>query len=199
VTLDVAMDKSRIEDIMKMVIRTASSPMVGSLTLKTKFVLPPGAADVVDRLRLDGQFRIGKARFTNYDVQGKIEELSKRGRGKTAEVTHDRVASDFQGRFRLGGGRLSLPDVTFDVPGARVELAGAYGLKQETLDFKGQLLLDAKISQTTTGWKSLLLKVVDPLFKQKDGSGSAIPIKIGGSRSAPDFGLDVRRVFRRGD
>ena len=70
--------------------------------------------------------------------------------------------------------------------------------KRETLDFKGQLLLNAKISQTTTGWKSLLLKVVDPLFKGKNGSGSAIPIKISGSRNAPDFGLDVRRVFRRG-
>jgi hypothetical protein len=44
-----------------------------------------------------------------------------------------------------------------------------------------------------------VLKVVDPLFKQKDGSGSAIPIKITGSRSAPDFGLDVRRVLRRGN
>jgi hypothetical protein len=92
-----------------------------------------------------------------------------------------------------------LPDVSFDVPGARVELAGAYGLKPETLDFKGQLLLDAKVSQTTTGWRSMVLKVVDPLFKQKDGSGSAIPIKISGSRSAPAFGLDVRRVFKRGD
>ena len=72
-----------------------------------------------------------------------------------------------------------------------------YALKPETLDFKGQLLLDAKISQLTTGFKSLLLKVVDPLFKRKSGSGSAIPIKIGGSPSAPAVGLDVRRVFRR--
>jgi hypothetical protein len=79
-----------------------------------------------------------------------------------------------------------------------VDLAGVYGLKPETLDFKGQLLLDAKISQTVTGVKSLLLKAVDPFFKQKDGTGSAIPIKIGGTRSAPDFGLDVRRVFKRG-
>ena len=199
VTLDVAMDKSRIEDVMKMAVKAASPPMVGGLKLNTKFLLPPGENDVVDRLRLDGQFWISKARFTNYDVQGKIEELSKRARGKTAEPAKERVASDFQGRFKLGGGRLLLPDVSFDVPGARVELAGTYALKAETIDFKGQLLLDAKISQTTTGWRSLLLKVVDPLFKQKDGSGSAIPIKIGGSRSAPDFGLDVRRVFRRGD
>ncbi len=199
VTLDVAMDKSRIEDIMKMAVKTASPPMVGGLKLNTKFLLPPGENDVVDRLRLDGQFWINKARFTNYDVQGKIEELSKRGRGKTAEPVKERVASDFQGRFKLGSGHLLLPDVSFDVPGARVELAGGYALKAETIDFKGQLLLDAKISQTTTGWRSLLLKVVDPLFKQKDGSGSAIPIKIGGSRSAPDFGLDVRRVFKRGN
>jgi hypothetical protein len=199
VTLDVAMDKSRIEDVMKMVVKASSPPMVGGLKLDTKFLLPPGDNDVVDRLRLDGRFWIMKARFTNFDVQGKIEELSKRARGKTAEAAKERVASDFQGRFKLGGGRLLLPDVSFDTPGARVELAGSYALKQETLDFKGQLLLDAKISQTTTGWKSILLKVVDPLFKQKDGSGSAIPIKIGGSRSAPDFGLDVRRVFKRGN
>ncbi len=198
VTLDVAMDKSRIEDIMRMAVKTPA-PMAGALKLNTKFLLPPGENDVVDRLQLDGQFWIMKARFTNYDVQGKIEELSKRGRGQTAEPAKERVASDFQGRFRLADGRLALPDVSFAVPGARVELSGAYGLKPETLDFKGQLLLDAKISQTTTGWKSLLLKAVDPLFKQKDGSGSAIPIKIGGSRNAPDFGLDVRRVFKRGN
>ena len=197
VTLDVAMDKSRIEDVMKMAVKT-SPPMVGALKLTTKFLLPPGENDVVDRLRLDGQFSIIKARFTNYDVQGKIEELSKRGRGKTAEPAKERVASDFQGRFKLAAGRLDLPAVTFGVPGARVELAGVYALKPETLDFKGQLLLDAKISQTMTGWKSVLLKVVDPLFKQKDGSGSAIPIKISGRRDAPDFGLDVKRVFKRG-
>ena len=199
VTLDVAMDQSRIEDIMKMAVKTTSPPMVGALKLDTRFVLPPGENDVVDRLRLDGRFSIIKARFTNYDVQGKIEELSKRGRGKTGEPTKERVASDFQGRFKLANGTLALPEVSFDVPGARVELAGAYGLKTETIDFKGQLLLDAKISQTMTGWKSLVLKVVDPLFKQKDGSGSVIPIKIGGTRNAPDFGLDVRRVFKRGD
>ena len=199
VSLDVTMDKSRIEDVMKMAVKSASPPMVGALKLNTTFVLPPGENDVVDRLRLDGRFSIIKARFTNYDVQGKIEELSKRGRGKTSEPAKERVASDFKGTFKLGGGRLLLPSVSFDVPGARVELAGTYALKPETLDFKGQLLLDAKISQTTTGWKSLLLKVVDPLFKQKDGSGSAIPIKISGPRNAPDFGLDVKRVFKRGN
>ena len=198
VTLDIVMDKARIEDIMKMAVRAPTPPMTGALKLTTKFLLPPGERDVVDRLRLDGQFAIAQVKFTNYDVQGKIEELSKRASAKTAEAAKEHVVSDFRGRFRLADGRLALPSLSFAVPGAKVELAGAYALKPETLDFKGQLLLDAKISQTVTGFKSVLLKVVDPFFKGKNGNGSAIPIKIGGSRNAPDFGLDVRRVFRKG-
>jgi hypothetical protein len=58
--------------------------------------------------------------------------------------------------------------------------------------------MDAKISQTVTGWKSMLLKIVDPIFR-KPGGGSTVPIKIEGTRNDPKFGLDVGRVFKRGD
>jgi len=123
--------------------------------------------------------------------------FSRRGRGRV-DQPQDRVVSDLQGRFRLGDGRLSLPSVMFSVPGAQVQLAGRYVLRPEWLDFQGRLLMDAKVSQTQTGIKSLLLKVVDPLFNKR-GGGSAIPIHIRGRRDDPEFGLDVRRVFRRGD
>jgi hypothetical protein len=86
----------------------------------------------------------------------------------------------------------------FAVPGAQVRLAGSYSLNHETLAFKGNLLLDAKISQTVTGWKSWLLKIADPLFR-RDGGGSRIPIKIEGNRNDPKFGVDMGRVFKRGD
>jgi hypothetical protein len=183
---------------MTMVVATATPPIVGGLTLRTTFVLPPGRDDVAERLRLDGRFTLSRARFTNDDVQRKIEGLSRRGRLKTPAPKQEPVVSDFQGRFTLANGRLVLPGVTFAVPGARVELAGTYALKAETIDFTGHLLLDANVSQTTTGWKSLLLKPVDPIFRQEDGTGSAIPIKISGTRKVPVFGLDVRRVFKRG-
>jgi hypothetical protein len=199
VSLDVVMDKSRIEDIMKMAVKASTPPMTGALKMKTKFLLPPGAADVVERLQLDGEFSIAQAKFTNYDVQGKIEELSKRGSAKTAAETRDHVVSDFRGRFKLAQGELALPDLSFSVPGAAVQLAGAYSLTRETINFTGNLLLDAKISETVTGLKSVLLKAVDPLFKQKDGTGSAIPIRIAGTRNAPEFGLDVKKVFNKGD
>ena len=81
------------------------------------------------------------------------------------------------------------------MPGAIVELSGQYSLTREILAFNGSLFMDAKVSQTTTGWKSLMLKVVDPMFR-KDGR-TVIPIKIGGTRDEPSFGMDARRVFRR--
>ena len=44
----------------------------------------------------------------------------------------DRVLSNFSGRFTLADGRLSLPDLTFGVPGATIRLAGGYALKITT-------------------------------------------------------------------
>ena len=61
----------------------------------------------------------------------------------------------------------------------------------------GTLYADAKVSQMTTGFKSLLLKVVDPLFR-RDGR-TVVPLKITGTRADPSFGLDVKRVFSRGN
>ena len=78
------------------------------------------------------------------------------------------------------------------MPGAALTLNGNYGLLDEHLDFHGTVQLDAKISETTTGFKSFLLKAVDPFFKGKK-AGALIPIKITGTREQPAFGLDFGR------
>lgn len=197
VTLDVVMGKARLEDVMKLAVKTAKPPMVGALKLETKLEIPPGDVDVVEKLRLDGAFTIDGGRFSDPGVQQKINELSKRASNRTREATSTRVSSDFSGRFQLGDGLLQLRRVTFDVPGAAVELTGQYALQRETLAFTGNLYMDAKVSQTMTGWKSLLLKVVDPLFR-RDGR-TVIPLKISGTRNDPQFGMDVKRVLKRGD
>jgi hypothetical protein len=167
--------------------------MTGGLTLTTKLEIPPGDQDVADKLKLDGAFNIVDGRFSNADVQRKINELSHRARARKADAPRRQVGSDFSGRFLLENGRLELRKLTFDVPGAIVELNGRYNLKSEMLNFAGTLFMDAKVSQTVSGWKSLLLKVVDPLFR-KNGR-TVVPIKISGRRSQPEFGLDAKRVF----
>lgn len=193
VTLDIEIAKGRLEDVMRLAVKTPQPTMTGGLCLNTNFELPPGDEDVVEKLRLDGAFTISDGRFTNAEVQQKINELSHRARGRKRDQPQSKVGSDFSGRFKLRDGTLALTKLTFDTPGAIVELDGHYRLKTETLAFAGNLYMEAKVSQTVSGWKSLLLKVVDPLFR-KNGR-TVVPIKIAGTRDKPQLGLDATRVF----
>ncbi len=195
VTLDVTMDQARLEDVLWLAVKTPKPPMTGALTLQTIMILPPGDVDVVEKLQLDGKFTIEKTRFTDPGIQKQIEGLSQRSRGIVSKQPAAPVTSDFAGSFKLANGVLTIPSVAFDVPGSVVRLAGTYSIKPETIDFKGTLFMDAKISETMTGFKSLLLKVIDPLFSGENG-GSAIPIRISGQREKPAFGLDKGRVFK---
>ncbi len=78
-----------------------------------------------------------------------------------------------------------------------IALNGNYGLQDQSLRFQGTATLAAKLSQTTTGFKSTLLKALDPFFKKKGSTaGAVIPITISGTKDKPSFGLDV---FHRGD
>lgn len=196
VRLEIEMESGKLEDLMRLAVNTPQPTMTGTLHLKTGFELPPGKADVVEKLRLNGRFNIERGRFTNAAVQTKIEDLSQRASAKMSEERAPNVTSNFAGRFQLANGRLSLPDVIFDIPGALVQLKGDYALREQTLAFDGNLFMDAKVSQTVTGFKSLLLKLADPIFR-KNGR-TVIPLQITGTRSEPKFGVDVGRVFRPG-
>jgi hypothetical protein len=197
VVLDVIMDKARLEDVMRLAVDAPRPPMSGGLQLTTKFLLPPGEADVVDRLQLDGRFAITGGRFADPDVQRQINDMSRRARGDLDDAENrpraPAVASDFHGRFVLANGVLRFPALVFDIPGAAVRLSGRYILRTGAIAFRGTLHMDARMSQTVTGWKSLLLKMADPFFRR--GGETVVPIRIGGTRNAPSFGLDVGRVF----
>jgi hypothetical protein len=83
------------------------------------------------------------------------------------------------------------------VPGAVVHLDGTYVLRTQAMDFKGDLLLDAKLAETTTGAKSVIGTILQPLFQGPKG-GTKLPIKVTGTREAPQFGLDVKRALSPG-
>ena len=195
VSLDVKIDEGRLEDVLRLAVKSPTAPMTGALSLVTRLVIPPGDRDVVDKLRLEGRFAIDGGMFADREVQRQIATLSQRARGRQGTAPAA-VPSDFRGRFALADAVLTLPELVFDVPGAVVELSGTYGLRTEALAFEGELVMDAKISETVNGWKSWLLKPLDPLFRRE--GRTAVPIKIGGTRASPRFGLDVKRVFRGG-
>lgn len=196
INLDVTVNPGRIEDMLALGVKTQPPIMTGALTMHTKFYLPPGQESVTDKLRLQGSFAIANAHFTNEKVQGKVDELSLRGQGRAQEAKDDaqqgiavNTASDMRGNFALGASKLTITNLQYTVPGAHIAMNGVYSLDGNQFDFHGTARLDAKVSQMVTGWKSLLLKPVDPFFS-KNGAGTEVPIQVTGTRSEPHFGLD---------
>jgi hypothetical protein len=137
---------------------------------------------------LKGTFEIGSAKFPDWSIQEKVEGLSNRAGGEPEKAPTGDVVSNLSGDFLMGNGTVTLNGLVFAVPSAKVAMDGDYGVDDESLDFRGTLTMDAKISEATTGFKSFLAKIVDPFFS-KDHAGSVIPIKVSGSRSDPKFGL----------
>jgi hypothetical protein len=192
VELEVTIEKGKIDDLLKLAVRTEPPVMTGAVRLKTKFDLPPGALEVANRLKLTGNFQVSGAHFTNEKIQGKIDELSMRSQGKperAEDKIHDDVHSQMSGIFNLSEGLLTFSQLDFQVPGTRVDLTGTYGLDGSQFDFHGKARMNAKLSQMVTGWKSILLAPADPFFS-KNGAGTEIPVKITGTKSEPHFGVD---------
>jgi len=199
IELDVVMHKASIEDLLTLGVKTDPPIVTGAVEMRAKLSLLPGAADVANRLRLDGTFHISKGHFHNESVQHRIDSLSLRSQGKPKLAqAHDEadVDSDLQGTFALRHGVLTFPLLHFQIPGTHANMTGQYSLDGNIFDFHGMLRLDAKLSQMTSGWKSILLKPVDPFF-HKHGAGTEVPFKITGTHEEARFGLEFRHRNER--
>jgi AsmA-like C-terminal region len=194
VKVHVKIDDGRIEDVLRLAVKGNAPAMTGALALHADLDVPAGPADVMDRMHLRGQFNIAGVRFTSQEVQKRISDMSERARGLDPAEHSENVSSSLRGDFTLERKTITLRDTAFGIPGAQVQIAGTYGLANETLEFDGNVRMRASVSEAAGGMKGVLLKAIDPVFR-KDGAGAVVPIKIRGSRTEPKFGLDFGRVF----
>jgi hypothetical protein len=196
--LNASSDNARIEDLLRLAVNSDEPLMTGSANLKATIDIPEGEDDVLERMKLAGQFGVGNAQFTSATVQQKVDTLSRKGQGKPTDTNISEVASDLRGNFRVAHGVVTFTSLSFAVQGASVHLDGTYNIDNTAMDFSGDLLMQAKLSQTTTGAKSFFLKAADPFFKGKNG-GSDVPIRIGGTKDHPTFGLGKRVANKKAD
>lgn len=190
--------KTGIDDFLRLTIKSSKAPMKGKIGFDTKVRIPPGETPVIERMQLDGTFTLAGVHFNTESVQEKIASLSHHAQGDLKDTDPNDVFAQFAGRFTLRNAVLDLPRLTFEVPGAHIDLDGRYALSSGDIDFRGTAKLDATVSQMTTGLKHILLKPVDPLFK-RDGAGTVLPIRISGTTGSPSFKLDIGRVLKRQD
>jgi hypothetical protein len=81
-------------------------------------------------------------------------------------------------------------ELSFSVPGASTRMHGTYNLQNQQVDLHGTLKTDVELSKMTNGYKSVLLKPFDDLFKRKH-AGAEIPVHLVGTYSDPQAGLDL--------
>jgi hypothetical protein len=183
----------QIRDFLDLAVKTQPPVMSGTLQMKAKLKIPPGKESVTQKIAARGEFVLMGIHFSSPQVEDKVDMLSLRAQGKPGQAHPGApdVHSEMRGTFHLKSGQMDFSQLNYKLPGATVDLAGQYTLDGKKFDFEGKVRTDAKLSQLTSSWwKSLMLKPVDPFF-HKHGAGAEIPVKITGTNSAPKFGLDL--------
>jgi AsmA-like C-terminal region len=188
INLKVTMPRGDMRDLMRLAVKGPPF-MEGFIKMNATIDIPPLTSKVKEKLRLDGTFDLQDAKFLKSTIQGQIDQLSRRGQGQPKNEGIDQVVSNMQGSFQLEDQVMTFRSLAFEVPGADVSVGGSYDLLHDVLDLHGALKLDAKLSETVTGWKHWVLKPADPFFS-KNGAGTFARIKIEGSSRQPHFGLD---------
>ncbi len=194
IILNVVVEPAHIQDLLELGVKADRPLMTGAARLVTKLEISPGDQDITNRLRLRGNFEISQVHFTNEKLQSKVDRLSMRGLGRPKDLKRDvaDIPSLMSGDYRLDKGLLSFSTLDFEMPGVQVRLKGVYSLDGNKLDFRGKARTAAKLSHMVTGWKSILLRPVDPFFS-KHGAGAEIPVKVTGTKSQPRFSVGFTR------
>jgi hypothetical protein len=192
VMLTMSVSQGRIEDLLRLFTGSAKPAETGDVLLQTKVELPPGQESFLRRLRLDGDLGIDSGRFMNPKVQESVNRLAESSRGETKdqeEVDPATVLSNLKGHFSANGGIAKLSNISFTEPGTLAEIDGTYNLVNKKLNLRGVLHTSGKLADTTSGFKSVVLKAISPLIQKK--SITVVPFVIRGTSSDPTFALDL--------
>jgi hypothetical protein len=196
VMLDINASPAKLQDLLRLAIKSSQPPITGNLRIEAKLDLPPGDEDVTRRMKLEGDFHIDSARFTDKDTEDKIRTISRVGLGKRSDDDVESAPLGMNGHFALADGVAKFSRLDFSIPGANLQLHGSFALDSQTLDFDGTANMQATASEMTTGVKSALLKIVDPLLAH-NGAGISVPIRITGTRESPEFHLEIKEMLKR--
>lgn len=188
----------RIDDLLRLVTEEKTSSMTGSVSLRAIIKVPPGPAGFLTKLNLEGDFGVGDERFTNAAVQVPLNKLTESGRGenkKQQAEDPETVLSNLKGHVSVKNGIATLSDVSFSAPGTLAQIRGTYNLLDRTVNLQGILHTNGKLSDTTSGFKAVVLKAVSPFLKKK--TVTVVPFTVSGTSMNPSFALalDAKRTF----
>ncbi len=188
--LDIFSRDGRIQDVLFPFVHEPRSPLNGVTNFHARVVLPSGKEPFLHKVVLQAEFGIDAARFTSAHTQAKVNKMSESARGNPDEENPEDVVSDLRGRVLLKNGVATFSNLTFRVPGASAAMHGTFNMISQHVDLHGTVQLQAKVSDTTTGFKSFLIKALSPFIK-KDKPREPLPVAITGTYSHPQYSVSL--------
>lgn len=195
VALTGSQQRGTIQDWLQLLAKAEHPAMNGVMNFQVQVRVPPGKRSFLERVNLAGDFVIGSADFTAPTTQQAANNLSQVALGEKGKNDPAPVEESMKGHVEIKNVVATFTDLYFGVPGALAHMHGTYGILTRKIDLHGNLRVDSKLSNGSTGVKAALLKVAEPFFKSSNKVKHAeiVPIKIGGTFSHPSYGLDIVR------
>ena len=191
VELEMSVKEGRIDDFLRLFTGQKTPSMTGPIMLHAEVEVPSDSRPFLQKIILKGDFGIGGAKLTNPSVQVPINKLSESAHGESRkEQAEDprTVLSNVKGHVSVKDGVATLSNIHCNMPGAFAEMRGTFNLLNKAVDIKGVLHTTGKLSDTTSGFKAIVLKVAGPFLKRK--SVTVVPFTIKGTSAQPAFALD---------
>jgi hypothetical protein len=190
-SLDFTVPEGRVDDLLSLFTKDRPG-MSGNVITTGKFLWPPGPRKFLEKIRMDMAFGMNGSRFTSDNTQGSIDRISESAQGekkKEQEEDMRTVFSRVEGNIQVRNGVADISNASFQVPGADARVHGTYNLLNRRVDLHGTLDTRGQLSDTTSGFKALVLKAITPLFKKRN-STRIVPFEITGSYDNTTLGID---------
>jgi AsmA-like protein len=183
--IDVSVAKGRTQDVLRPFVHNGV-PITGPVWLRAHaYVGPAGnGAGFLQRLHVNGAFNVPAERASDEATERSLSDFSQRAQKKKVDNdpaqdgTTDALSS-LKGPAEIRDGIASSPHLTFLIPGAQANLKGTFNFHNESVHLTGNLAIESALSHAVTGFKSALLKPLDPFMKKRN-AGAVIPIAITG-------------------
>jgi hypothetical protein len=192
VNLTIATKDSRVQDLLKIVEHDDRS-VVGKVSFHAAVNLNNGPGKFLQRLGLKGEVSLAQVSFAKPGTQHDMDAFAARvqkdppGGSKTDPLQVTATASS---STAFHEGLAYFPDIHVTLPGADAHLHGTFSLLDTRIHFTGKVDLQRDISRATTGWKSALLKPLNPFFRHND-AGAIVSIAVTGTARDPKITQDV--------
>jgi hypothetical protein len=192
-SIDITGNKARIEDVLRLFTKSDLPSMKGPIKLHAAIILPPGPRPFLQKLELNGAFKISQAVFERQKTRKSLNKLSNRARGHTSkddENVRDNIPSSFSATVGVKNGMARLTRASFETWGANASGGGTYNLLTQQIELRGKLAIQTSLSKAAGGFKSILLMPLNPFFK-KPNAGAVLPFEIRGTYSHPTFRVSL--------